>query len=294
MRFASNLLVTAALLSAGFAPVEAARIFEPDQQTLLKGVEPSVPSAGGCTWPTTATLAVFDASDLTTLFTDVAGTTNVTADGDPVGRWVDKNGSGYYIAAAADNTTRPTYHTSGGLEWVEFDRSNDILYRQVALGVYSSVTSTAALAIQHTAAGQGSIYAEMRSDNGTPKYTPSRNNSADFNDAMFTYTNDAGTPVVVNVDYYNEAYGANTDISFIVTDSGSTLTGYLDGANGGAPISYTRSTYTPDTFSIGGRRATSASDFFGGRVYYARFYSDVKAGADLTMIDTCLKATQGR
>ena len=35
-----------------------------------------------------------DASDSTTLFTDSAGTTLATADGDPIGCWKDKSGNG--------------------------------------------------------------------------------------------------------------------------------------------------------------------------------------------------------
>tara|TARA_R110000868_G_scaffold83946_5_gene236962 strand:- start:2188 stop:3276 length:1089 start_codon:yes stop_codon:yes gene_type:complete len=53
--------------------------------------------------------AWFDASDLSTLFQNVAGTVPVTAVGQFVGKWLDKSGNGNHAVAAADDTTRPTY-----------------------------------------------------------------------------------------------------------------------------------------------------------------------------------------
>jgi len=67
----------------------------------------------------------WDPSDLTTLFQNLNGTTAVTADGDPVGYIADKSGRGNHLIAAANDTTRPTFKTSGGLSWIEFDGSND-------------------------------------------------------------------------------------------------------------------------------------------------------------------------
>jgi hypothetical protein len=51
----------------------------------------------------------FDASDRSTLFQNIAGTTPVTAVGQPVGKWLDKSGNGNHAVASADDTTRPTY-----------------------------------------------------------------------------------------------------------------------------------------------------------------------------------------
>lgn len=50
----------------------------------------------------------YDPSDLTTLFQDSAGTTPVTAAGQPVGRMLDKSGRGNH-ATQATSTQRPTY-----------------------------------------------------------------------------------------------------------------------------------------------------------------------------------------
>lgn len=50
----------------------------------------------------------FDASDITTMFQDVAGTIPVTAAGQSVARWVDKSGNGFH-ATQATSGNRPTF-----------------------------------------------------------------------------------------------------------------------------------------------------------------------------------------
>ena len=52
-------------------------------------------------------LVWLDPSDLTTLFQDAAGTTPVTAPGQPVGLALDKSGNGFH--ATSSGTSRPTY-----------------------------------------------------------------------------------------------------------------------------------------------------------------------------------------
>jgi hypothetical protein len=49
-----------------------------------------------------------EADDLTTLWQDVGGTSQVSADAQTVGKWDDKSGDGFHLTAAADDTTRPT------------------------------------------------------------------------------------------------------------------------------------------------------------------------------------------
>lgn len=66
---------------------------------------------------------LLDVSDLSTLFQDSAGTTPVTADGDPVGRIADLSGNGNHFTASG--SARPTYRTSGTSHWLEFDGTDD-------------------------------------------------------------------------------------------------------------------------------------------------------------------------
>jgi hypothetical protein len=68
----------------------------------------------------------WDPSDRSTLFQLSTGATPVTADGDPVGYMGDKSGNGRHLIQATA-TARPTYKTSGGLSWLEFDGTTDWL-----------------------------------------------------------------------------------------------------------------------------------------------------------------------
>lgn len=69
-----------------------------------------------------------DASDTSTLYTDSSLTTLVSADGDPVGGWLDKSGNTRH-ATQASGTNKPAYKTAikNGLSVVRFDGVNDQL-----------------------------------------------------------------------------------------------------------------------------------------------------------------------
>jgi len=68
-----------------------------------------------------------DPSDLTTLFQDSAGTTPVTAAGQPVGRVLDKSGNGNH-ATQATAASRPTYQVdASGRGYLSFDGVDDFL-----------------------------------------------------------------------------------------------------------------------------------------------------------------------
>ena len=70
--------------------------------------------------------AWYDPSDISTMFQDRAGTTPVTADGQTVGKILDKSGRGNHAVAPTD-ASRPIYKTNGVLRWLQFDGANDIL-----------------------------------------------------------------------------------------------------------------------------------------------------------------------
>lgn len=68
----------------------------------------------------------YDPSDLTTMFQDRAGTTPVTADGQTVGKILDKSGRGNHATAPSD-AARPLYKTDGTYHWLQFDGVDDSL-----------------------------------------------------------------------------------------------------------------------------------------------------------------------
>lgn len=70
--------------------------------------------------------AWYDPSDLSTMFQDRAGTTPVTADGQPVGKILDKSGRGNHAVAPSD-AARSLYKTDGTYHWLQFDGVDDSL-----------------------------------------------------------------------------------------------------------------------------------------------------------------------
>jgi hypothetical protein len=60
------------------------------------------------------------------MYQDSAMTTAVTADGDPVGALLDLSGNGNN-ATQTISASRPIYRTSGGLEWLEFNGTNQYI-----------------------------------------------------------------------------------------------------------------------------------------------------------------------
>jgi hypothetical protein len=80
-----------------------------------------------------------DPSDISTLFQDSAGTTPVTADGDPVGRISDKSGRGNHFIQAT-SAARPTYRVSGGVHWLDLDGVDDHMTCSVDANTIFGVT----------------------------------------------------------------------------------------------------------------------------------------------------------
>jgi hypothetical protein len=71
--------------------------------------------------------AWFDPSDLSTMFQDAAGTTPVTAAGQPVGLILDKSGNGHH-ASQSTSTARPLFQIDGsGKHYLAFDGVDDYL-----------------------------------------------------------------------------------------------------------------------------------------------------------------------
>lgn len=68
----------------------------------------------------------YDPSDFATMFQDAAGTTPVTAVGQPVGRILDKSGRGNH-ATQSTTTSRPILQQDGSLYYLSFDGVDDSL-----------------------------------------------------------------------------------------------------------------------------------------------------------------------
>jgi len=92
--------------------------------------------------------AWYDPSDLSTLFQDAAGTTPVTADGDPVGLMLDRSGNGNH-ASQSVAASRPIYRTDGTLRWLQFDGVDDWLSTDV-ISAGSPVTAQITAGVRPT------------------------------------------------------------------------------------------------------------------------------------------------
>jgi hypothetical protein len=94
----------------------------------------------------------YDPSNLSSLFQDSAGTTPVTADGDPVGLMLDLSGNGFH-ATQATAGNRPVYKTDGVTSWLECTSASSHFMTHTAnppgtgefLGVYAFESANASV-----------------------------------------------------------------------------------------------------------------------------------------------------
>jgi hypothetical protein len=124
--------------------------------------------------------AWYEPRDITTLFQDAAGTIPVTADGQPVGKMLDKSGNGYH-ATESVASKRPTFRDVGGVQWLEFDGVDDSLNLGSFLLTSDSVLSTAFTSTGYIAlAGDtgGGRFIGLGRDRGSENTTSTNNVSS--------------------------------------------------------------------------------------------------------------------
>ena len=115
----------------------------------------------------------YDPSDLSTMFQDAAGTIPVTANGQPIGKILDKSGNGNH-AVQTVSSKRMIYKTDGTLHWLESDEVDDAIVMPLAL---SGLTTTTLISyirpigtahiITYQPNGQGSIHAPIAQNGST-------------------------------------------------------------------------------------------------------------------------------
>jgi len=104
-------------------------LLRPVLTPIMRGIFDPAQSVSAAWTPTDlASLgAWFDPSDLSTMFQDAAGTTPVTAAGQPVGLILDKSGNGHH-ASQSTSTARPLFQIDGsGKHYLAFDGVDDYL-----------------------------------------------------------------------------------------------------------------------------------------------------------------------
>lgn len=245
--------------------------------------------------PTSGLILQLEADDLTTLFQNIAGSTAVSADGQTVGMWKNRQLDGFDVTATGDDSTRPLYKTSGGVSWIEFDGTDDILWRSAARGIYAAGASTVLAAVRSPASASGTIVSEGLSTGSTASfYCPMQTNSTDPNDMQATNRSDSNAFPLSGQLLYDEAVLANTDLVFLTTDSGSSIQGYKDGVTDRSAAAYTRQTTTLDRLSIGGVRRQTSTIFWNGRIYGVWAWNRVLNSTELAQALTYAGLKQGR
>jgi len=209
----------------------------------------------------------YDPSDLSTLWQDTAGTTAVTASNQSVARIDDKSGNGRHLTQGT-TTSRPTYQESGGVHWLQFDGSDDLLVTSSnATPMFSNAAFLIAASSQDQADAIGAsfgegylgadiyrvgVYHDTRSSprvtaifqpNGGPPLTVDNDSEITGDPALFSF-NSNGTTGGGYIDNVMQGssistsanFAANTNIFMGVTPIRENLGLYLDGNIYGALI----------------------------------------------------------
>jgi hypothetical protein len=182
---------------------------------------------------------------------DAADSSTITLASGVVSQWSDKSGNERHIAQAT-STQRPGY-TSGTS--VNFDGSNDILFNKKSFMYASGSVDIYFVAAVNGASYDRRLIAESRSTSDSPLYAPVQSRNADDASRMAAYIrNDAGSILLANTVNLSAtgAFNLATRKLYQMRDTGSQLSGRV---NGGTTTSgsYTRSgTMTMDSFGIGG------------------------------------------
>ncbi len=233
------------------------------------------------------------ADDLTTLFQTVTGTTAVASDSDVVGTWKDKSGNGKDFAALANDTTRPLYHTSAGLSWVEGDGINDLLRRASALGMYSAGACSRFMAIKAGLQGSGKeVIAERNSASGNAIYALLTSTLSASHIAQYL-RNDGNTTILASSPALTGVVDG-TDRVLGITDSGSHMAVYANGT-AGATADYTRSgVLTLDRTGIfGDEGAGTPGSWLAARIYALVVVNRVLSSGEIASLVTYLGVKAG-
>lgn len=176
----------------------------------------------------------FRAAEITTLKTNIAGSTQVTTPGDTVGMWVDGSGSGYTVAAAADDTTRPLYQVRSGKGFVQSDGLNDLLYSTTSPNLFGASGGndyTICIAFRWASPAGGKTIideSDANSTNTIGSYIRSVS-ATPANMSASMRGSDGATNIVTATNSFIANANDGNDHVLCYVKTGTTLTPYLDG-----------------------------------------------------------------
>lgn len=235
----------------------------------------------------------YDIYDLDKMWTTSAKTTNVAADGDPVGYFEDSSGNGHDVHQPTAGN-RLVFRTDGTLNWLEFDGATSNRWLQsvntidmtgtndvtICAAVTRNVTGLQCI-VEHTAnggtvAGGYYLFADMQVTNQI--YSTFGKGSLAATQAMNALS---ATIVAPNT---RALVATNPIDSFSKIRANGVETTAASGVKG-------TGNYANSTLYIGRRAGTSLP--LDGDIYALFTYTDIKTGADLTSIETYLAQKSG-
>lgn len=233
-----------------------------------------------------------DPSDASTLFQSNAGTTAASANSDPVGYIADKSGGSFHLTSSADDTTRPLLQGVGSFPYLDFDGSNDKLYRTADLGLFSGGAFSIFVAVRGNPTANAALTGECNGI-GLGIYMRAGPSTASTG-AAFIRADDSTTVMIGTLDIAEANAFDNTDNVYGITDSGTVFTSYLDGTSS-SNKSYSRSAaVVPTKYFLGAEMRGTGAGFFLGRVYGLIALDHVATTQERANIVTWLGAKVGR
>lgn len=245
---------------------------------------------------------VWDLTDSSTLFQDVAGTTPVTTAGQTVGRILDKSGNGNHWTAAADNTTRPTYQVDADSKpYLSFDGSNDAMFaatpfvipgsdirHSVCVGLFGNTQASERDVIGCYSTSSGTPFVEPLAfkTSAASTYSMRNDSSGGFSPAAGTVAGilDNTTKKVVSA-HFNGTGSTMRQRDAAQRPAGGG-TGYSSPGGWSNTIGTIGSNFAVTRAALGCRGFGTPNGFFTGRIYSGyvinRFVTDaeVKAGEE--------------
>ena len=220
--------------------------------------------------------ALYDVSDLSSLFQDAACTVPVTAAGQPVGCMVDLSGKGNH-AIQSTAGYRPLYQTDGISHWLAFDGVDDRLTTSIAPS--SSAYLTAAVGVQKTSTARATVL----DGGGAPRVSievPSFSGE-DFQGFLWTDLSN-------NVSVRTQA--PLVDTATLIVQCDMSLGHIQMNVNDDPPKAATASSASglpfPSGYTIGAR--SSGALFFGGRLYAMVLLDRVLSGSEYSSLKAFL------
>ena len=231
--------------------------------------------------PASLTPAIwYDASDLGTLYQDVAGSTPVSSDGQPVALIRDKSGNGRHLTQATASAC-PLFRTAAALRWLEFDGSK----RALLSSRYTSNSGNFAIAWTSRKADtspRDDCHSVIAGVGGNMTWVG--DNVLGYTSPTVEYTT-AGTVVGQLMGGF-DASSVHADHVSVINVTAGTLRSYLNGVAGNTATGAVNVSLDGFTFAVG--------DYvYAGRIYQFMVFPRSLTSAEITDLTNWMKAKAG-